>query len=83
MSMAHGILPRIGGTGGTALPPRGKALMKISLVDENGFSYEYRELEVDMSLARETIAQLHLHDDLNNASRGEETAPKARRRRGA
>lgn len=57
--------------------------MKISLVDENGFSYEYRELEVDMSLARETIAQLHLHSDLNAAARPKETAPKARRRRGA
>ena len=42
-SMAHGFLTRTS----TRLPGRGKALVKVSMVDENGFSYEYAELEVD------------------------------------
>lgn len=59
-------LPRIGTLGTPArLPRRGKAIVNVSVVDENGFAYEYREFEVDMTLARETIAQLHTHDELS------------------
>lgn len=43
------------------------------MVDENGFTYEYRELEVPMSLARETVAQLHLRSDLISSRRPETT----------
>ncbi|MBF9335822.1 hypothetical protein G3N30_06105 [Microbacterium lacticum] len=41
------------------LPGRSKALIKVTLVDENGFTYEYADLEVPMALARDTVAQLH------------------------
>lgn len=57
--MARSFLPRTS----TRLPGRGKALVKVTLVDENGFTYEYADLEVPMSVARETAAQLHLHAD--------------------
>jgi hypothetical protein len=55
--MARSFLPRTS----TRLPARGKALAKVTLVDENGFTYEYGDLEVPMSVAREVVAQLHLH----------------------
>lgn len=65
--MARDRFPRIG----TALPGRGNALVKVSMVDENGFAYEYRELEVPMSLAKEAVAQLHLQSDLVSSRRAE------------
>jgi hypothetical protein len=57
--MARSFLPRTS----TRLPARGKALAKVTLVDENGFTYEYGDLEVPMSVAREVVAQLHLHGE--------------------
>ncbi len=38
--------------------------MKISMVDENGFTYEYQPFEVEMAVAKESIAGLHMHSDL-------------------
>ena len=83
--MAHGFLTRTS----TRLPGRGKALVKVSMVDENGFSYEYAELEVDMALARESIAQLYLHSGVGprasaaSAPEPAETEKPTRRRRRA
>lgn len=57
--MARSLLPRIS----TRLPGRGKALVKVTLVDENGFTYEYADLEVPMGAARDAVAQLHLQAD--------------------
>lgn len=50
------------------LPGRGKAFVKVTLVDESGFMYEYADLEVPMGLARETVAQLHLQADAVRAA---------------
>lgn len=57
--MARSLLPRTS----ARLPGRGKALVKVTLVDENGFTYEYADLEVSMGAARDAVAQLHLHAD--------------------
>ncbi|MBN9215420.1 MAG: hypothetical protein ABS62_07020 [Microbacterium sp. SCN 70-200] len=57
--MARSFLPRTS----TRLPGRGKALVKVTLVDENGFTYEYADLEVPMGVARDAVAQLHLQSD--------------------
>lgn len=69
--MARSFIPRTS----TRLPGRGKALVKVTLVDENGFTYEYADLDVSMTVARESVAQLHLHSDLTA-----EQAPQATRR---
>ncbi len=34
------------------------------MVDENGFTYEYQPFEVEMAVAKESIAGLHMHSDL-------------------
>lgn len=57
--MARSFLPRTS----ARLPRRGKALVKVTLVDENGFTYEYADLEVPMGVARDAVAQLHLQSD--------------------
>jgi len=72
--MARSFLPRTT----TRLPGRGKALVKVTLLDENGFSYEYADLEVPMSAAREAVAQLHLQADA--AEQAPAQTRKARRR---
>ena len=55
--MARSFVSRIN----SKLPGRGKALVKVTLIDESGFTYEYAELEVPMGTARDAVAQLHLH----------------------
>lgn len=62
--MARSFLPRTS----SKLPGRGKALVKVKLVDESGFTYEYAELEVPMGIARDAVAQLHLQADAAKAT---------------
>lgn len=44
----------------TRLPRRGHALVKIALVDESGFTYDYDVIEAPIGAVRDSIAAISL-----------------------
>lgn len=56
------------------LPKRGNSLVYVTLVDENGFTYEYAEAEVPNGAVKTALATIYLEAKADSERRGQPTS---------